>query len=135
MMKSKFNHCMTSRLFWVYVLLFPFWVSVPVALYGQSANPTYSSYSGQSSLSGTESVRLLPGFHAPSGSTLRVFIAGGTTLGTGGTAGQNHVQRTVYLLPLSSPPSNPTTGQALRDITYYDGLGRPLQEVGVKASG
>ncbi|WP_262249194.1 DUF6443 domain-containing protein [Parapedobacter soli] len=56
-------------------------------------------------------------------------------LGTGGTSTENYVQKTVYLVPLGSAPSNPTVAQAMRDITYYDGLGRAVQEIGVRASG
>ncbi|SEK54599.1 DUF6443 domain-containing protein [Parapedobacter koreensis] len=103
--------------------------------YGQAANPTYSSYSGQTELSGTQSVRLLPGFHAPVGSTLRVFITGTTSLGNGASANQNYVQTTRYFSPLDAPVASPTSAQAMRDITYYDGLGRPSQAVEVKASG
>ncbi|WP_177181282.1 DUF6443 domain-containing protein [Parapedobacter koreensis] len=103
--------------------------------YGQAANPTYSSYSGLPELSGTQSVRLLPGFHAPAGSTLRVFITGTTSLGDGASSNQNYVQTTRYFLPLDAPVASPTSAQAMRDITYFDGLGRPLQQVGVKASG
>ncbi|SEL98619.1 DUF6443 domain-containing protein [Parapedobacter koreensis] len=103
----------------------------PLVSLGQ-ANPTYNSYSGQQELYGTQSVRLLPGFHAPAGSTLRVYIINEEELGPGGATAQNFVEKTVYLRPGLSAPS--LTGDAMRDIAYYDGLGRPLQEVQVKAA-
>lgn len=62
-------------------------------------------------------------------------LAARQSLGTGGSANQNHVITTTYRQPFAVAPANPTTAQAMRDITYYDGLGRPVQQVEVKASG
>lgn len=64
-----------------------------------------------------------------------VPVVGQQPLGNAASSTQNYVQRTVYRRAFSSVQSNPSTQHAMRDITYYDGLGRPLQVVGVKASG
>lgn len=56
-------------------------------------------------------------------------------LGNGASSAHNYIQRTVLTQPMTAVPSHPTTAQAMRDITYFDGLGRPVQQVEVKASG
>ena len=50
---------------------------------------------------------------------------------------QNYIKTTVYKQPytdVNSLPSNPTLQQATVQIGYYDGLGRPLQNVAVGQS-
>ncbi|WP_257666484.1 DUF6443 domain-containing protein [Parapedobacter tibetensis] len=126
-MKKRTNEYSAQWAFFTLAMVLVF----PLASWGQ-VNPTYSSYGGQQELYGTQSVRLLPGFHATAGSTLRVFITDDAELGTGGTSTQNYVQKTMFLRPGIQTPL--LTGDAMRDITYYDGLGRALQEVRVKAA-
>lgn len=60
---------------------------------------------------------------------------GQPALGDAASSGRNYIQRTRYLVPFTSTPSSPTVQQAMRDISYYDGLGRLWQTVSVKASG
>lgn len=105
-------------------------------LYAQpQPNPVYTSYSGQSTISATQSVTLKSGFTVPAGSNLRIFIEGAwAPLGTNATATQNYVLTTTYLKPFTGAPSTPTTNDAMQTIQYLDGLGRPLQHTGVKAS-
>lgn len=47
---------------------------------------------------------------------------------------QNYIMSRTYLAPLTTAPSSLSLDQAMIDISYLDGLGRPLQEVLVKAS-
>ncbi|MEN5193212.1 DUF6443 domain-containing protein [Sphingobacterium faecium] len=49
------------------------------------------------------------------------------------SAGRNYVKKTTYRQPFTVPPANPTVQQAMEDISYFDGLGRPLQQVSVRA--
>ena len=56
-------------------------------------------------------------------------------LGNVASMDQNHIITTTFSQPFTSLPSNPTTAQAMREITYFDGLGRPMQQIAVKASG
>ncbi|MFD2744728.1 MULTISPECIES: DUF6443 domain-containing protein [Sphingobacterium] len=97
-------------------------------------NPVFTSYAGQETISATESVTLKPGFVVPSGSNLRIFINSNVTLGTAPTLTQNYVLTTKYLNPFSTRPTTLTTGDARQAIEYLDGLGRPIQQVNVKAS-
>ncbi|MEH6305236.1 DUF6443 domain-containing protein [Olivibacter sp. CPCC 100613] len=96
-------------------------------------NPVYTTYSGQSTISATQSVTLKSGFTVPAGSNLRIFIEGAwAPLGTSATATQNYVLTTTYLKPFTGAPSAPTTNDAMQNIQYLDGLGRPLQQIGIK---
>lgn len=48
---------------------------------------------------------------------------------------QNYVKTTVYRQPSSTPLENPTPQQAVVEINYLDGLGRPLQHRAYRQSG
>lgn len=56
------------------------------------------------------------------------------SLGDAASGERNYILKTVYSVPLTAPPLLPTTVQMMRDVMYYDGLGRPMQEVGAKAA-
>ncbi|SEL95326.1 RHS repeat domain-containing protein [Parapedobacter koreensis] len=78
------------------------------------------------------SITLKPGFQT--GGPFHAFIAAPSpVLGAAATGSQNHIQVTRYLKAFSTPPSLTIT-DAMRDIEYFDGLGRPSQQVGVKAA-
>lgn len=62
-------------------------------------------------------------------------VMGQPALGNVASMDQNHIISTTFRQPFTTLPSNPTTAQAMREIDYYDGLGRPIQHIGVKASG
>lgn len=99
---------------------------------------TVNSYSGQSTISATGSVTLLPGFHVASGQNVHIFITTGVPapqpLATAPSGNQNYILTTIYRKPYTSPPSNPTTDDAMQTIAYFDGLGRPSQTIAVKGS-
>ena len=48
---------------------------------------------------------------------------------TGQTATENYVKTTAYKEPTSSIIATPTAAQASVSVTYFDGLGRPIQQV------
>ncbi|WP_425571085.1 DUF6443 domain-containing protein [Olivibacter ginsenosidimutans] len=50
------------------------------------------------------------------------------------SSNRNYIHTTTYLQAFTSVPGAPTTTQAMQDVTYYDGLGRPEQEISVKAA-
>ncbi|MFC7526843.1 DUF6443 domain-containing protein [Parapedobacter sp. GCM10030251] len=47
---------------------------------------------------------------------------------------RSYILRTSYLGRYIAVQTDPSIDSAMLDITYYDGLGRPIQEVGVKAT-
>src|SRR5690606_4585382 len=47
---------------------------------------------------------------------------------------KNYILTNTYSAPFSTKPGNPTTSDVIQQITYFDGLGRPLQEVHVKGN-
>jgi|GEM_PF-5324721 len=104
-----------------------------------SANPvlaqlTLNQPNSIGSYKNTTSITLAPGFNSTG--PFRAYIqTGGALLNSVPSAGLNYIRKTTYFQGFNVPPSNPTTDDAMQDITYYDGLGRPLQEVGVRASG
>ncbi|MBK1442511.1 RHS repeat-associated core domain-containing protein [Parapedobacter sp. ISTM3] len=103
---------------------------------GQEADIILSSYSGQSSITALNSITLRPGFHIPSGSNVVLSIQGYPNVGSAPSAGQNYIQTRTFRVPVKENQ----LGQ-VRDISrenqtvqYFDGLGRPIQVVELKAS-
>jgi len=99
---------------------------------------SYSVYNNQSELSASGSVTLLPSFHAPSGSNLRIFIQGDCgLLSSTPSSNQNYIlARTFRVAGVNVQNLNDarTLCQENQSIQYFDGLGRPLQTVLVGAS-
>jgi RHS repeat-associated protein len=56
-------------------------------------------------------------------------------LAAGQTTTQNFVKTTKYKTAVTSPIATPTATQAVQAVTYYDGLGRPIQQVAGQMSG
>jgi RHS repeat-associated protein len=48
---------------------------------------------------------------------------------------ENYIKTTTYKVPTITAITNPTINQANQNITYFDGLGRPIQQVAYKQSG
>ncbi|WP_410222293.1 3-coathanger stack domain-containing protein, partial [Pedobacter sp.] len=74
-----------------YILAFLAQLTIVLAAPAQD-HKSYSQYNGEAVLSAPGSVTLLPGFHAPSGSSLRVYI--GTPappLATAPSSNQNYI--------------------------------------------
>ncbi|MPT32386.1 MAG: RHS repeat-associated core domain-containing protein [Chryseobacterium sp.] len=90
-----------------------------------------------------QTVRMLPGFHADSKNVIyngAVFWAktGSSTNGTttppvvyNPENGENYIYTRTYLAPVTS--SNDYAPQ-IQNISYFDGLGRPKQNIAIKAS-
>jgi len=51
------------------------------------------------------------------------------SLSGGASQDQNYIKTTTYKKPSSTVIPNPTISQAGQSITYFDGLGRPIQQV------
>lgn len=51
------------------------------------------------------------------------------------TQTENYVKATVYKVPTQTVIATPTIAQANQDVTYFDGLGRTLQQIGSQQSG
>jgi RHS repeat-associated protein len=56
-----------------------------------------------------------------------VFLAQTTT--------ENYIKTTTYKVETTVPIGNPTASQAVVQINYFDGLGRPKQQIALKQSG
>ncbi len=99
---------------------------------------TYSTYNNQVELSASGSVTLLPGFHAPAGSNLKIFIQNNCgALSSMPSNNQNYVlTRTFRVAGVNDQSLNDARAlcQENQTIQYFDGLGRPLQTVLVGAS-
>ncbi|MDC6384607.1 DUF6443 domain-containing protein [Muricauda sp. SK9] len=48
---------------------------------------------------------------------------------------ENYVYTRSYQVPMSSPGSIKENGDVLENVVYYDGLGRPKQQIGIRSSG
>ena len=79
------------------------------------------------------SITLAPGFQS---SSFHAFITGlpaGVALGSTPSSTQNYIRHRTWLRGYAAVPGSPKTDDAMEDITYYDGLGRPVQTVATKA--
>jgi len=47
---------------------------------------------------------------------------------------RNYIHTTTYLQAFAAPPAAPAVTEAMQDVTYYDGLGRPEQAINMKAT-
>ncbi|MCX2839451.1 DUF6443 domain-containing protein [Salinimicrobium sp. MT39] len=56
-------------------------------------------------------------------------------IGTGDFSDENYVFTRMYKREFTTSPEDPTPDDVIEEITYYDGLGRPMQHVGIKQSG
>jgi RHS repeat-associated protein len=57
-----------------------------------------------------------------------------TLFGTAQTETQNYIKTISYKKPFSNPIAVPTVAEAKTEVTYYDGLGRPIQTISLEAS-
>jgi RHS repeat-associated protein len=53
----------------------------------------------------------------------------------GQTSTENYIKTTTYKVATQSAITNPTTAQAAQNVTYFDGLGRPIQQIANAQSG
>ncbi|WP_230145781.1 MULTISPECIES: DUF6443 domain-containing protein [unclassified Pedobacter] len=115
------------------VLLFPY------VAFSQKNVP---SYNGESEISAPVSVTLSNGFHAPLGSTLRVFTTGLSyvncvPLSASVSNNQNYILTRTFKKPgvtNSNLNSNRLICDENQTIQYIDGLGRVIQSVSVQGS-
>lgn len=100
-------------------------------------NDTYNIYSNQSEIKASRSITLTSGFYIPSGKSVRIYIDGCTPLGSMPSTNQNYVSTRVFKkggVTSSNVNNTWTVCDVNETIQYFDGLGRPLQTVQVKAS-
>ncbi|MFC3197314.1 DUF6443 domain-containing protein [Parapedobacter deserti] len=102
--------------------------------FAQSANPAYGIYGGEATLTGTQSVRLLPGFHVAAGNDVHIYITEGTPLSNTVSTDRNFIAKTTYLKPFLTTPEPLLSTSAMRDVEYFDQLGRTIQQVAVRAT-
>ncbi|MCO6174094.1 DUF6443 domain-containing protein, partial [Flavobacterium sp. NRK F10] len=65
---------------------------------------------------------------------LLFFLSLVPVLALGQSPDQNYVKTTTYKQPNTTSLSNPGADEAVVQITYYDGLGRPVQQIAHKQS-
>ena len=51
------------------------------------------------------------------------------------TPTQNYIKTTSYKVPTTTSIANPAVTQAAQQVTYFDGLGRTIQQVANQQSG
>jgi RHS repeat-associated protein len=124
----------------------PFWrVSLITAIFFSSVFSSQAQdrdiflnlYNNQSEITAPRSITLQSGFHIPSGKSVRLYIDACTQLGSAPSTSQNYISTKVFKTPgvTSANVNNPwSVCDVSETIQYFDGLGRPLQTVQVKAS-
>jgi hypothetical protein len=106
-------------------------------LRAQEKDVFLSSYSNQSEIKASRSITLTSGFFIPSGKSVRIYIEACTPLGSVPSTHQNYISTKVFKTP-GVTSANVNNAWNVCDVSetiqYFDGLGRPLQTVQVKAS-
>ncbi|MGJ1444846.1 DUF6443 domain-containing protein [Sphingobacterium spiritivorum] len=107
----------------------------------QNTDLILTSYSGQSQIKAQGSVTLKPGFHIPSGSTVRIYTSSSLqthpVLQTQLSNDQNYILTRTFRkagVTLANLSQSRTVEEENQSIQYFDGLGRPLQSIQVMAS-
>jgi RHS repeat-associated protein len=101
-----------------------------------------NSYNGETEIKAQLSVTLTDGFYIPAGNNVRIYTTGLSfrncqPLTAVPSANQNYVlTRTFKVAGINGNTiaNSRTTCEESQSIQYFDGLGRPLQTVGVQAS-
>ncbi|WP_257667188.1 DUF6443 domain-containing protein [Parapedobacter tibetensis] len=112
------------------------WISLIQPLFAQQSDLVLTTYSGQSSITALNSITLKPGFHIPSGSNVALSIQSHPDVGSVPTTGQNHILTRTFRTPVKESQLGQVRNisQENQMIQYFDGLGRPVQTVELKAS-
>ncbi|MGJ1446191.1 DUF6443 domain-containing protein [Sphingobacterium spiritivorum] len=107
----------------------------------QNTDLILTSYTGQSQIKAQGSVTLKPGFHIPSGSTVRIYTSSSLqthpVLLTQPSGNQNYILTRTFRragVTLANLSQSRTVEEENQSIQYFDGLGRPLQSIQVMAS-
>ncbi|WP_370583533.1 DUF6443 domain-containing protein, partial [Pedobacter sp. ASV12] len=100
---------------------------------------TLSSYNGQKEIKATGSITLTDGFHVPEGNNLRIFttLQNCTILSSAPSNNQNYtLTRTFKIAGVNSSNLNNlrTNCEENQIVQYFDGLGRPIQNINIQAS-
>jgi len=97
---------------------------------------------GSDNLTATQSIRLLPNTWIKSGATFTARIVDAPEVTTANDAytpfvfsNENYVFTRSYQTEMSSfNPNNAKEGDVIESITYFDGLGRGMQQIGIKSA-
>lgn len=93
--------------------------------------------SGPVILPATDGIQLLPGVHIQNGSDLRAYINDSPYEGPvlpGGPSGENYIYTRSYQKGMPDDSGIDSNYDVIEGITYFDGLGRPMQQIAIKAS-
>ena len=90
--------------------------------------------SGSASLLATKSITLKPDTWIQSGSTFSAIIAPDAYIEPVLSVDENYVFTRVYQKGMSSSSGITENSDVIESITYFDGLGRPKQQIAIKAS-
>ncbi len=106
---------------------------VPTTIDKPEAGQSTYIVSGTATLIATERIILGPGSHIQSGSTFNAHLIPDAYLSIT-KSDENYIFTRSYQSPMASVSGINENGDALENITYFDGLGRPMQRLGIKAS-
>lgn len=124
----------------IYIMLLMMFFCISV----QAQHISLNTYSNETEITASGSVTLLPGFHIPAGKNVRIFIENTlpgfqscTPLAWSPSTNQNYIRSRVFKVPDVSSgniDASRTTCEVNQVVQYFDGLGRPLQNVTVQGS-
>ncbi|MGK6353202.1 DUF6443 domain-containing protein [Parapedobacter sp. DT-150] len=118
------------------ILLYFLGMSLTSQLLAQETDIVLSSYSGQTTITALNSIRLTNGFHIPAGSNVTISIQLIPNVGSAVSSNQNYILTRTFRDKVLEGALNSvwTIDKENQTIQYFDGLGRAIQTVELKAS-
>ncbi|SHI47971.1 DUF6443 domain-containing protein [Aquimarina spongiae] len=89
---------------------------------------------GSETLTATQSITLKPNSWIKSGSTFSAIVSADAYIDVAFDSNENYVFTRAYQRAMSSSTGISNNSDVIESITYFDGLGRPKQQIGIKAT-
>lgn len=122
------------------MMLFSFVLATAQIVKPEAGEPTYIIDGGMQELTSEGDITLLPGSWIKTGSTFRASIVLGSTSAEDSYTSfivpdENYILTRVYHTAFDDfNPAFAKEGDAQEQLTYLDGLGRPIQQLAIKAT-
>ncbi|WP_264536580.1 DUF6443 domain-containing protein [Flavobacterium sp. N1736] len=119
----------------IILLLFTIYTTAqtPATITKGSINTPYT-VTGNETLIATQSITLSPNTYILAGSTFWAKISADEYIPPFALSNENFVFTRKYQTGLKSSDAIANNSDVIEGVVYYDGLGRPIQNIGIKAS-
>ncbi|MET3022035.1 DUF6443 domain-containing protein [Flavobacterium hydatis] len=98
-----------------------------------ATNYTVTAATGPVTLIATQSIILSPNTHIQAGSTFVAKVSSDAYISLTPSK-ENYIFTRTFQAPMTDPAAIVNNSDVIENITYFDGLGRPMQSIAIKAS-